>query len=102
MRSQILYQAAPQQVQRANPILSRIGCYLDVPMHQMCVHAMRPTGGSVSVPGILKVVVACLERLLEHHVVIGCVATMDGQIHLVVKYSAAQQRMKNYCTGHVQ
>ncbi len=78
---------------QADPIVSSIGCYLDISVHQIFVHAMRPTCCSVSVPGILEVVVACLESLLEHHVVIGCVAPMDGQIHLTVKNPAAQHRI---------
>lgn len=81
------------RVLQADPIVSSIGCYLDIMVHQICMHAMRPTGSSVSIPGILKVIVACLESFLEHHVLIGCVAAMDGQIHLVVKHSASRQEI---------
>ena len=63
--------------------------YLDVSMHQVCVHAMRSTCSSVGVSCILKVIAACLESLLEHHALISCMAGMNGEVHLIVKHPAS-------------
>lgn len=60
--------------------------YLDVSVHKIFVHAMGSTCRSVCIPGVLEVIAASLQSLLEHHVVVGCVASMDCQIHLVVKH----------------
>lgn len=60
--------------------------YLDISMHQILVHAMGPAGNSVSIPCILKVVRSSFERILEHHVVVRCIACMDGHIDVIIKH----------------